>query len=90
MQKRSLLAVAIAIDGVLAAAVTNNAVGKAASKKMEFIGGSRSICANKANRSCLRFSRTSSYFARITMRKLQVPRRPVPGRSCQVLPNPPV
>lgn len=32
MQKRSLLAVAIAIDGVLAAAVTNNAVGKAASK----------------------------------------------------------
>lgn len=33
MHKRSLLAVAIAIDGVLAAAVTNNAVGKAASKK---------------------------------------------------------
>lgn len=33
MQKRSLLAVAIAIDGILAAAVTNNAVGKAASKK---------------------------------------------------------
>ena len=32
MQKRSLLAVAIAIDGVLSAAVTNNAVGKASSK----------------------------------------------------------
>lgn len=80
MHKRSLLAVAIAIDGVLAAAVTNNAVGKAASKKAEFIGGSRSICANKANRSCLRF----------TMRRLRVPRRPVPGRSCQVLPDPPV
>lgn len=32
MHKRSLLAVAIAIDGVLAAAVTNNAVEKAASK----------------------------------------------------------
>lgn len=32
MHKRLLLAVAIAIDGVLAAAVTNNAIGKTSSK----------------------------------------------------------
>lgn len=38
MQKRSLLAVAIAIDGVLSAAVTNNAVGKTSSKNTELIG----------------------------------------------------
>lgn len=32
MQKRSLLAVPIAIDGVLSTGVTNNAVGKTSSK----------------------------------------------------------